>query len=77
MQCEVLWRPEALACSGLTRNPPSLAFKPRTSCISEPTLEPTELLVQLVAFQRCNVVLLFLFNTCGIRTPAEILVGRQ
>ena len=42
MPCVVLWRPEALDCrvlippeawNGLTRNPPSLGFEPRTSCI--------------------------------------------
>ena len=42
MPCVVLWRPEALDCrvllpsetlTWLTRNPPSLRFKPRTSCI--------------------------------------------
>ena len=45
--CVVLWRPEALdssvlnppeAWSGLTRNPPSLRFEPRTSCIRGPML---------------------------------------
>ena len=42
--CVVLWRPEALDCgvlipaetwSWLTRNPPSLGFEPRTSCMSQ------------------------------------------
>ena len=50
--CAVFWRPEALdgrvlippeAWSGLIPDPPCLGLEPQTFCISEPTLQPTEL----------------------------------
>jgi len=66
LPCMVLWGPEALHCrelippeawNGLTPNPPSVGFEPRTSCIRADPL-PTELSVSLHTWAvSCYIVL--------------------